>query len=54
MNTAVATSDVIGGVSAMGEEAATGLGIMRLTLAGFDRIVLPRKTLMNRRRLWTA
>jgi hypothetical protein len=73
MNTAVATSDVIGGVSALGDEAATGLGIMRLvrrglpvstigfvlatgrlTLAEFDRIVLPRKTLMNRRRLWTA
>ena len=70
MNTAVATSDVIGGVSALGEDASTGLGIMRLvrrglpvttiefvlatgrlTAAELDRIVLPRKTLMNRRRL---
>ena len=70
MNTAVATSDVIGGVSALGEDASTGPGIMRLvrrglpvttvefvlqtgrlTLAELDRIVLPRKTLMNRRRL---
>ena len=70
MNTAVATSDVIGGVSALGEDAATGLDIMRLvrrglpvttiefvlktgrlTLTELDRIVLPRKTLMNRRKL---
>jgi putative toxin-antitoxin system antitoxin component (TIGR02293 family) len=70
MNTAVATSDVIGGFAALGEDAPTGLDIMRLvrrglpvttiefvletgrlTLAELDRIVLPRKTLMNRRRL---
>ena len=70
MNIAVATSDIIGGVTAMGEAAPTGLDIMRLvrrglpvstiefvletgrlTLAELDRIVLPRKTLMNRRRL---
>jgi putative toxin-antitoxin system antitoxin component (TIGR02293 family) len=70
MNTAVATSDVIGGVAALGEDAPTGLDIMRLvrrglpvktiefvlatgrlTLAELDRIVLPRKTLINRRRL---
>ena len=70
MNTAVATSDVIGGFSALGEDAATGLDIMRLvrrglpvttiefvlktgrlTLTELDRIVLPRKTLMNRRKL---
>jgi putative toxin-antitoxin system antitoxin component (TIGR02293 family) len=70
MNTAVATSDIIGGVIALGETAPTGIDIMRLvrrglpvstiefvietgrlTLAEIDRIVLPRKTLTNRRRL---
>ncbi len=70
MNTAVAVSDVIGGVAALGEDTPTGLDIMRLvrrglptttiefvletgrlTLAELDRIVLPRKTLVNRRRL---
>jgi putative toxin-antitoxin system antitoxin component (TIGR02293 family) len=70
MNTAGAISDVIGGFAALGENAETGLDIMRLvrrglpvttiefmletgrlTPAELDRIVLPRKTLMNRRRL---
>jgi putative toxin-antitoxin system antitoxin component (TIGR02293 family) len=70
MNTAVLTSDVIGGAATLGEDAPTGHDIMRLvrrglpvstiefllaserlTLAELDRIVLPRKTLMNRRRL---
>jgi putative toxin-antitoxin system antitoxin component (TIGR02293 family) len=70
MNIAVATSDVIGGIRALGEDAPTGVDIMRLvrrglpvatiefvletgrlTLGELDRIVLPRKTLMNRRRL---
>jgi hypothetical protein len=34
MNIAVATSDVIGGIAALGEDAATGIDIMRLVRRG--------------------